>query len=467
MNFNDIHKLQKDNDIQFVSIIFSDMFGSPQHFTLPISRLEEDLFKSGIMFDGSSVRAWQSIDQSDMTLIPEMETAFIDPFRNHATLNFYGHIIDPRTGARYGKDPRSILHSALSYLKKSDLGDIAYFGPEPEFFVFDEVRHASQPWSSFYEINSEEGHWTSGDEGSLSNKVAIKGGYAPQSPIDTLVDFRDEVSLNLNKVGILSELHHHEVASAGQCEIGMHLGDAMTAADQVQKLKYIVKNTATRYGKTATFMPKPIFEDNGSGMHIHFSIWKNNQNQFHGNSYAGLSDMALHAIGGILKYGKEIQAFTNATANSYKRLVPGYEAPVKLAYSQTNRSASVRIPFATSEKAKRFEFRCPDASGSPYLSFAAMMMAAIDGIKNKIDPGKAVDADLYTMPKAELDKIPSTCKNQEEALTSLLDNSSWLEAGNVFSREMIEDYANFRLENEVMPLNLRPNPHEFNLYYNV
>ena len=454
---------------KFMDVSFSDMYGVQQKFTFPIEKLEESIFKDGLFFDGSSVRSWQPIDKSDMVVVPDMNTAFIDATRQEKVIHFIGYIVDPRDQKRYHKDPRSILHYAVEYLKSAGIGDSVYFGPEPEFFVFDSIRFQSTQDSSFYEINSEEGHWESSKEGSLGNQIRPKSGYFQSAPLDTLADFRDQVMMALEEIGIPCELHHHEVATAGQCEVGMRFNEAVFSADNVMKLKFIVKNIAAQYGKTATFMPKPIFGDNGSGMHVHFSIWKDGKNTFAGNGYHNLSDEALFAIGGILKHGRAIQVFTNPSINSYKRLIPGFEAPVKLAYSATNRSAAVRIPGESdmSDKSKRIEFRCPDSSGSPYLAFAAMLMAVVDGIQNKIHPGDPTDKDIYELPESEKKSIPSTCSSLEEAISELKKDTSWLTKGNVFSPEMIDAYIDYRIQSEIMEVHQRPNPHEYELYYNV
>ena len=469
MSIESALQLAREHDVKYVDIMFGDMFGTLQHFTVPASRLDSDLFEEGLAFDGSSVRGWKSIDKSDMNIKPVPDTAFIDPFREQPTICFFGDIYEPRTGQRYDRDPRSIAHKALGYLSASGIGDMAYFGPEPEFFVFDGIRYASDPGGAFYEIDSVEAPWTTGrDDGyNLGHKIKHKHGYFPATPQDTLMDVRSEMTTNMMAMGLEVELHHHEVATAGQCEIGTKFGTIITAGDQVHKYKYAVKNTAFQHGKTATFMPKPIYGDNGSGMHCHMSIWKDGTNTFAGDTYAKLSQNALYAIGGILKHGRSIQAFTNPSANSYRRLVPGYEAPVNLAYSATNRSASVRIPHVNGDKARRFEFRCPDSSGSPYLATAAILMAAIDGIKNEIDPGQPLDKNIYDLPPEELAEIPSTCKSLEEAIEALEGDHDWLTAGDVFTKDTLESYIDFKKEVEIEPLKLRPNPYEFTLYYDA
>lgn len=462
-------KLAKDHGAKYVDIMFGDMFGTLQHFTITARRLEASLFEEGLPFDGSSIRGWQGIEKSDMNIKPDASTAFIDPFREQPTICFFGFIYDPRTGQPYTRDARGIAKKALAYLKSTGIGDMAFFGPEPEFFIFDSIRYESKPNQAFYYIDSDEAPWNMGvDTGmNLGHKVRHKQGYFPATPADQLMDLRSEITTNMETMGIEVDLHHHEVASPGQCEIGIKFGDAISAADLVHKYKYAVKNTCYQHGKTATFMPKPMFGDNGSGCHHHMSIWKDGKNTFAGDVYAKLSQNALWAIGGILKHGKSIQAFTNPSANSYRRLVPGYEAPVNLAYSANNRSASIRIPFVQGDKARRFEFRCPDASGSPYLVNAAILMAAIDGIKNKIDPGKPMDKNIYDLPPEELAQIPGTCKSLEQAFEELEKDKAWLTAGDVFTEDMIESYVAVKKEAEVEPLKLRPNPYEFYLYYDA
>ncbi len=464
MTPSDVIKLAKENSVQFVDLLFGDMFGSLQHFTFPVSRLDDDMFKDGMAFDGSSIRGWKGIEASDMIMKPDPSSAFVDPFRTIPTLGMFCDIIEPRTGQPYNRDPRSIASKALAYLKSTGIGDMAFMGPEPEFFIFDGIRYNSDPRQGMYVIETGEGPWTSSAEGSLGHKVGFKAGYAPTSPQDTLFDIRSEMVQNLIKMGLTPEIHHHEVATA-QCEIGVQFGTVISAADQVHKLKYAVKNTAAKYGKTATFMPKPMWGDNGSGMHVHTSVWKEGKNLFAGDGYANMSKQAIWAIGGIIKHGKSIQAFSNSSVNSYRRLVPGYEAPVNLAYSATNRSASIRIPHVKGDKARRFEFRCPDSSGSPYLTFAAMLMAMIDGIKKQIDPGAPANKNIYELPPEELKNIPSTCKDLEEAHAELQKDKEWLLAGDVFDADMLESYMTYKRTAEIEPMKLRPNPFEFELYY--
>jgi glutamine synthetase len=461
----EVMKLAKDNNVQFVDLLFGDMFGQLQHFTFPVSRLDDEMFKIGMAFDGSSIRGWKGIEASDMIMKPDPASAYLDPFISAPTIGMYCDIIEPRTGQPYNRDPRSIAKKALEYLKTSGIGDMAFMGPEPEFFVFDGIQWESTPRTGTYVIKTNEGPWTSNDAGALGYKVPFKGGYAPVAPQDTMTDLRNEMVTNLIKMGLVPEIHHHEVAT-GQCEIGVKFGNVVTAGDQVHKLKYVVKNTAAKYGKTATFMPKPMWGDNGSGMHVHTSIWKEGKNLFAGDGYANMSKTALNAIGGIIKHGKSIQVFSNASVNSYRRLVPGYEAPVNLAYSATNRSCSIRIPHVNGDKARRFEFRCPDSSGSAYLTFAAMVMAMVDGIKKQIDPGSPANKNIYELPPEELAHIPSTSKNLEEAHAAFEADKEWALAGDVFDADMIEAYTSYRKANEIEPMKLRPNPYEFELYYN-
>ncbi|MGI9256035.1 MAG: type I glutamate--ammonia ligase [Salinispira sp.] len=467
MSVKDILNMIKSENIEYLDLQFGDMFGMLQHTTFVAKNTSEDLLTEGIPFDGSSIRAWKTIDKSDMVFMPDVHSAFIDPFRERKTLVLFGDIYEPRTGERYERAPRNIANRAAEYMKSLGIGDEIFFGPEPEFFIFDSVRIENSANLSFFEVETEEGPWTSGAEGlNLGHKIRHKMGYFPATPQDTLMDLRNDIVANMEKMGITVYLHHHEVATA-QGEIGIKFGDIITAGDLVHKYKYAVKNTAYRYGKTATFMPKPMFGDNGSGMHVHTSIWKDGKNTFAGDNYANLSENALYAIGGLLKHGREIQAFTNPTGNSYRRLVPGYEAPVKLAYSATNRSAAVRVPYVTDEKSRRFEFRCGDAAGSPYLNFAAMTMAMIDGIKNKIDPGSALDKNIYDLPPQEARAIPSTCATQEEAIHEMMSNKKWLTAGDVFDENFIQAYTDYRLTEEVEIQKLQPTPVEFELYYDV
>lgn len=457
----------KKSGIEFIDIQFGDMFGRLHHFTLPAGRIEKDMFVEGLPFDGSSIRSWQGIEKSDMLIIPDTDSMYVDPFRELSTVCFFGNIFDPRTRQRYEKDPRSVLTNALKYMESLGVGDTMFCGPEPEFFIFDSVRFSSEKNMSFYQVESNEAPWTSMDEGSLGHKIDFKEGYFPVTPADTLMDIRSEISKHIEAMGLVCEVHHHEVATAGQCEIDFKFDTAINSCDNIFKLKYAVKNTAYRHGKTATFMPKPLFGDNGSGMHIHLSIWNEGKNTFYGEEYASMSKQAMYAIGGILKHGRAIQIFTNPSCNSYRRLVPGFEAPVRLAYSGSNRSATIRIPYSSGEKATRFEFRCPDSSGSPHLAVAAILMAALDGITNQIDPGSAFDKNIYDLPPEELKDIPSTCESLEHAIHEFEQDNEWIKKGGVFTDSLLNAYIDHKMKNEIEPLKFRPNPHEFNLYYNI
>ncbi len=462
-----ILKWIKDESIEYVDIQFGDMFGRLHHITFVATELDHSQLKNGIPFDGSSIRAWKGIEKSDMLFIPDPTSAFIDPFRQRKTLIVFGDIKEPRGGDLYTRAPRTIAQTAVEYLRSTGIGDEIFFGPEPEFFIFDDVGFEIGSNYSFHHVDSGEGSWNSSSEtGGHGHTIQPKEGYLPTTPQDSLMDLRSEITTRMQQMNMKVHLHHHEVAVA-QGEIGIEFNNAVAAGDDVHKYKYAVKNTATEFGKSATFMPKPLYGDNGSGMHVHSSIWKNNKNLFAGDKYANLSQEALYAIGGLLKHGRSIQAFTNPTLNSYKRLVPGYEAPVRLAYSATNRSAAIRIPHVTSEKARRFEFRCGDASGSPYLNFAAMTMAMIDGIRNHIDPGESMDKNIYDLPSSELKNIPSTCANLEIALNTLKEDSQYLTEGDVFSDDFINSYINFKKETEIEPAKLYPSSLEFQLYYTL
>jgi glutamine synthetase len=456
----------KEQNIQYIDLQFGDMFGTLHHTTYVAKHFDEEKIDKGIPFDGSSIRAWKSIDKSDMMFKPDPDSAFVDPFRAEPTLVMFGDVYS-LDGTRYDRAPRNIVAKALEYMKSLGIGDQAFFGPEPEFFIFDDVQYQSEPNCAMYSFDSVEAPWNmASHEGpNLGHKIRHKAGYFPVTPQDTLMDLRSEIVTNMQKMNMVVDLHHHEVATAGQCEIGIRYGTAITAGDITHMYKYAVKNTCFKNGKTATFMPKPMFKDNGSGMHSHVSIWKGSKNGFVGNEYGGLSKEALYAIGGLLKHGRAIQAFTNPSLNSYRRLVPGYEAPVRLAYSATNRSAAIRIPHVTGEKAKRFEFRCPDASGSPYLVYAAMLMAMIDGITKKIDPGPAMDKNIYELPPEEAKNIPMTCGTLDEAIAEFDKDRSWLTAGGAFSNDMIDAYLDYKKAEEIEPAKLRPNPWEFVCYY--
>ncbi len=460
-------KFAEDNGCKMVDYKFLDFVGIWQHFSTPITELSEDTFEEGIAFDGSSIRGWQPIHQSDMTLIPQPETAKVDPFIEVPTLSLICNVVDPVTREGYSRDPRFVAIKAEAYLKSSGLGDTVFIGPEPEFFVFDDVRFASSANESFYSVDSVEGAWNTGREEfpNLGYKPAHKGGYFPCAPTDSLVDLRNEMVEVLQSVGMTIEAVHHEVASGGQCEIDMRFDSLLNMGDTLQWFKYIVKNVAFRNGKTVTFMPKPLYADNGSGMHCHMSIWKDGKNLFAGDGYGGLSKTALYFIGGIIKHAKALNAFTNPSTNSYKRLVPGYEAPVNLAYSNRNRSAALRIPNTTSDKAKRVEARFPDPSANGYLAFSALLMAGLDGIENKIDPGQPIDKDLYGLSPEELSDIPHVAGTLPEALNALEVDHDFLLKGDVFTKDLIDMWLSYKREAEVDPIRMRPVPLEFELYF--
>jgi glutamine synthetase len=460
----------KEKGAKVVDIRFLDFPGVWQHFTVPMSEFDESSFEDGFGFDGSSIRGWQPINASDMLVIPDPATAKIDPFYEVPTLVVIGNIVDPITRESYTRDPRFIAQKAEAYLKSTGIGDTAFIGPEAEFFIFDDIRFESSRHRAFYEIDSVEGIWNSGrDEGpNLGYKPRHKQGYFPVPPMDKFQDLRTEMMLVLEELGIAMECQHHEVATAGQAEIDMRFQPLLMMGDQMMWFKYVLKNVATRNGYTVTFMPKPLFEDNGTGMHTHLSIWKDGEPTFAGDGYAGVSDTALYAIGGILKHARAVCAFTNPTTNSYKRLVPGFEAPVNLAYSSRNRSASVRIPmYSASPKAKRIEFRTPDPSCNGYLAFSAILMAALDGIENKIDPGEPLDKDIYGMSPEELADVPSAPGSLQEALAALADDHAFLLKGDVFTQDVIDTWIAYKTKNEVNDVNLRPHPHEFFLYYDI
>ncbi len=462
--------LAKKNKVKIVDIKFMDLLGTWQHFSVPTSELEESLFEDGLGFDGSSIRGWQAINNSDMLVMPDPATAMMDPFMNDSTLSLLCNIVDPITKELYSKDPRNVAQKAEAYLKSTGIGDTAYFGPEAEFFIFDDVRYQNDSNQCFYAVDSEEGTWNSGrdEEPNLGYKPRHKEGYFPVSPSDSLQDIRSEMLLTMEAVGIEMECHHHEVATGGQCEIDMRFAPLVKCADNLMWYKYIVKNVAKRHGKTATFMPKPLFGDNGTGMHVHQSIWKSGKPLFAGNGYAGFSEMGLHYIGGILKHARAICAFAAPTTNSYKRLVPGFEAPVNLAYSSRNRSAAVRIPmYSPSPKAKRMEARFPDPSSNGYLAFAVMLMAGLDGIENKIDPGEPMDKDIYAMGREELADIPTLPGSLDEALDALDADHDFMLKGDVFTQDLIDTWIEYKRENETDQLRLRPHPYELYMYYDV
>lgn len=460
--------LCREKDVKAVDLRFMDFPGLWQHFTIPVSQLKEDIFEEGLGFDGSSIRGWQAINESDMLVVPQPETAFLDPFTAIPTLVMICNIQDPITREDYTRDPRNVARKAVNYLRNTGVADTAYFGPEAEFFIFDDVRFDQRSHEGFYYIDSIEGEWNRGrdEKPNLAYKIRHKEGYFPVPPMDHLMDIRNEMMATLLACGVDVEAQHHEVATAGQCEIDMRFQDLVTMADHLLIYKYVVKNVAKKYNKTVTFMPKPLFGDNGSGMHVHFSLWKDNQPLFAGPLYAGLSEVGLHAIGGLLRHAASLLAFTNPTTNSYKRLVPGYEAPVNLAYSQRNRSAACRIPmYSPSPKSKRVEFRCPDGSCNPYLAFAAMLMAAVDGIQNKIHPGEPLDKNIYDLPPEELAKVPKTPGSLDEALNALEADHEYLLRGDVFTEDVIQTWINYKRTAEVDAVRLRPHPYEFCLYF--
>ena len=461
--------LINDNDVRWVDLRFTDTKGKEQHVSIPAGVVNEDFFEAGKMFDGSSIAGWKGINESDMILMPDDSTAILDPFTDDPTVILRCDIVEPATMQGYDRDPRSIAKKAEAYLTSTGLGDTAFFGPEPEFFVFEDVKWHADMSGASYEINAEEAAWSSSldfEDGNTGHRPRVKGGYFPVPPVDSLHDIRAAMCAAMEQMGLNVEVHHHEVGTAGQCEIGIKFNTLVTKADEVQILKYCVLNVAHAYGKTATFMPKPLVGDNGSGMHVHQSIAKSGDNTFAGDGYAGLSDTALHYVGGIIKHAHALNAFTNASTNSYKRLVPGFEAPVMLAYSARNRSASIRIPYEPSPKGKRIEVRFPDPTANPYLAFAAMLMAGIDGIQSKIHPGDAADKDLYDLPAEEAADIPTVASSLEMALDALEADCDFLTAGGVFTDDMIDAYIELKRE-EVERLNMTTHPVEFDMYYSV
>lgn len=465
---NDILKQIKDNDVKFVDLRFTDPKGKMQHVTMDQTIVDEDMFSEGSMFDGSSIAGWKAINESDMVLMPDPETAHMDPFFAQSTMVLLCDILDPISGESYNRDPRGTAKKAEAYLKQSGVGDAAYFGPEAEFFIFDDVRYKADPYNTGFKLDSTE--LPSNDDaeyetGNLGHRPRVKGGYFPVPPIDSCQDIRSEMLTVMAEMGVRVEKHHHEVAAA-QHELGIKFDTLVKNADNMQIFKYVTHQVANAYGKTATFMPKPIFGDNGSGMHVHQSIWKGGKPAFAGNEYAGLSESALFYIGGIIKHAKSLNAFTNPSTNSFKRLVPGYEAPVLLAYSARNRSASCRIPFGQSPKAKRVEVRFPDPMANPYLAFSAMLMAGLDGIKNKIHPGEAMDKDLYDLPPEELKQIPTVCRSLREAMESLDADRDYLKAGGVFDDDQIDSFIELKMA-EVLRFEMTPHPVEFDMYYSL
>ncbi len=468
--YSDLLKLVKENEIKMLDLKFQDFPGQWQHFSMPISMMDEALFEEGAGFDGSSIRGWQGINESDMLVIPDPDSAFVDPFMTPKTLSLICDVVNPLTKEKYSRCPRNIAQKAEDYLRSTGIADQAYFGPEAEFFIFDNIQFEQTTNSAFYFVDSIEGRWNSGrdEEPNLGHKPPYKGGYFPVPPLDALNNIRAEMVMVMQECGLNVEYHHHEVATGGQCEIDMRFDTLVKMADSLMLYKYIVKNVALRNNRTATFMPKPLYNDNGSGMHVHQSLWKNGKPLFAGSEYAGMSELGLYYIGGILKHARALTAITNPTVNSYKRLVPGFEAPVNLAYSQRNRSASIRIPmYSSNPKTKRIEVRFPDPSTNPYFAFAAMLMAGLDGILNKIDPGDPIDKNIYDLPPEELTNIPTTPGSLEEALDALENDADFLLKGDVFTEDVIETWISYKRENEVDPVKLRPTPMEFELYYDV
>jgi glutamine synthetase len=471
-NASEAIKYIKDNEVEFVDVRFMDLPGVMQHFNIPAKAFNDSVFEDGLMFDGSSIRGFQAIHESDMKLVPDVTTAFIDPFREAKTLAMNFSIRDPFTNEPYSRDPRNVAAKAEAFLKASGIADTVYFGPEAEFYIFDDVRYDNQPQGSFFKIDSIEAAWNTGreeDGGNFGYKTPFKGGYFPVPPVDHFADLRDLISSTLMEVGFEVERAHHEVGTAGQAEINYKFNTLLNAADQVMLFKYIVKNVAFLNGHSATFMPKPMFGDNGSGMHCHQSLWKDGKPLFYDEKgYAGLSDTARWYIGGLLKHAPSLLAFTNPTVNSYHRLVPGFEAPVNLVYSQRNRSAAIRIPITGSNpKAKRIEFRVPDPACNPYLAFAAMMMAGIDGVKNRIEPPAPVDKDLYELPPDEAKAVPQVPGSLHEVLEALEKDKDYLTAGGVFTPDLIDTWIDYKRSKEVDPIRLRPTPYEYHLYYDI
>jgi glutamine synthetase len=469
MNVREALEFAKKNRVQVVDLKFIDLIGTWQHFTIPASELSEDLFKDGSGLDGSSIRGWKAINNSDMLVVPDPATACLDPFTAVPTLSLVGNVVDPISRETYERDPRYVAQKAEKYLQSTKIGDTSYWGPEAEFFIFDQARYDQTSHSGYYHIDSDEGVWNMGQDGiNLGGKIRHKEGYFPVPPTDTQQDIRSEMILEMEKVGIAVEKHHHEVATAGQAEIDIRFDSLVRTADKMMMYKYIVKNVARRHGKTVTFMPKPIFGDNGSGMHTHQSIWKEGKPLFSGKEYAGVSQMCLHYIGGILKHAPALAAITNPTTNSYKRLTPGFEAPVLLAYSSRNRSAGIRIPmYSPSPKAKRIEVRFPDPGANPYLAFSAMLMAGLDGIENKINPGEPAEKDLYDLEAKEAAKIRTMPGSLDEALNNLEKDHKFLLKGGVFTEDLLEAWIGYKRSREVDAMRLRPHPYEFFLYYDV
>ena len=467
--------LCRENDVKAVDLRFIDFPGLWQHFTIPVDKLDEDVFEDGIGFDGSSIRGWQAINESDMLVVPQPDTAFLDPFTKLPTVAMICNIQDPITREDYSRDPRNVARKSVNFMKSTGVADTCFVGPEAEFFIFDDVRFDQTPNAGYYHIDSIEGQWNRGKDSkaagegpNLGYKLRHKEGYFPVPPADQMMDIRNEMMQTMIDMGLNVECQHHEVGTAGQAEIDLKFGNLVGMADNMMMYKYAIKNTAAKYGKTVTFMPKPVFEDNGSGMHTHISLWKGDEPLFAGSGYAGLSEMALYAIGGLLRHAASVLAFTNPTTNSYKRLVPGYEAPVNLAYSQRNRSACCRIPmYSPNPKSKRVEFRCPDPSCNPYLAFSAMLMAVLDGIQNKTHPGEPLDKDIYDLDPEEAAGVPTTPSSLDEALAALRDDHEFLLRGDVFTKDVIDTWIDYKFKNEVDALRLRPHPYEFCMYYDI
>jgi glutamine synthetase len=469
MSGENVLNLIKEKGAKFVDFRFTDTIGKEQHVTYPASHIDADTFTDGVMFDGSSISGWKHINESDMILMPDPSTAYLDPFADEPMVNITCNIVEPSTMQGYERDPRSIAKRAEEFLKSTGIADTAFFGPEPEFFIFDDIRWGADMSGCFVKIDSEEADWNSERvyaNGNMGHRPGIKGGYFPVPPVDSLHDIRAAMCLAMEEIGLNVEVHHHEVATAGQCEIGVSFNTLVKKADEVQKLKYVVHNVAHAYGKTATFMPKPMVGDNGSGMHVHQSLAKGGTNLFSGNLYGGLSETALYYIGGIIKHARALNAITNPGTNSYKRLVPGFEAPVMLAYSARNRSASIRIPYVQNPKARRIETRFPDPSANPYLAFAALMMAGLDGIINKIHPGDAMDKDLYDLPPEEAKAIPTVCHALDQALDYLDKDREFLTRGGVFTDDVIDAYIKLKMD-DVTRMRMTTHPIEFDMYYSL
>lgn len=469
MSKENVMKLIKDRDAQFVDLRFTDTRGKEQHVTVPASKIDDNFFEDGKMFDGSSIPGWKGINESDMILMPDAATAVIDPFYDDVTVNLRCDVLEPSTMQGYTRDPRSLAKRAETYLQSTGIADTAYFGPEPEFFIFDDVRWSDTVNSAFYEVDSEEGHWNNdlvSENKNIGHRPSVKGGYFPVPPVDSMQNIRSAICATLEEMGVDAEVHHHEVATAGQAEIGTRFNTLLKRADQNMILKYVVHNVAHGYGKTATFMPKPLVGDNGNGMHVHQSLALGDENLFSGDRYGGLSELALHYIGGIFKHAKTINAFANASTNSYKRLVPGFEAPVLLAYSARNRSASCRVPWVSDPSARRIEIRFPDSCGNPYFAFTAMLMAGLDGINNKIDPGEPMERDLYNLTREEERAIPTVALSLDAALDALDKDREFLTVGDVFNDDLIDGYLELKME-EVNRLRMATHPVEFDQYYSL